>query len=63
MVQLFSLSDTQRAPFIFYCQETRGMDDPAYNMAAYLDTAVDRKLWKKKPTFDKDEIYKESCPT
>ncbi|CAF4412653.1 unnamed protein product [Rotaria sp. Silwood2] len=61
--QFLQLSDNERTPFIFYYQEVWGRDNPAYRMAAYLDTEVPNERWEKKPIFDKNDIYKESFLT
>ncbi|CAF1101846.1 unnamed protein product [Adineta ricciae] len=61
--QFLALSDTQRAPFIFYYENKWGKDDPAYQMAVHLDTFLAKKNWTNIPRFNHEKIYKESFLT
>ena len=63
IAQYLNLDNNERAPFVFYYQEAWGRDDPAYNMAVHLDTAIPKHLWSSIPIFTTDEIYKESFLT
>jgi hypothetical protein len=46
--QFLTLSDMQRAPFIFSYQEIWNRDDPAYSMVVHLDTKVPKDRWIEK---------------
>ena len=61
--QFLCLSDTERAPFLFYYEEVWGKEDAAYKMAVHLDTVGYKEHWKMMPIFFTSDIYKESFLT
>ncbi|UJR20234.1 hypothetical protein I4U23_023365 [Adineta vaga] len=61
--QFLQLTGNERMPFIYYYQNIWGRDDPAYSMALHLDAFQSKQDWNIMPTFDSQEIYKESFLT
>ncbi|CAM4809047.1 unnamed protein product [Rotaria magnacalcarata] len=61
--QYLSLSENQRAPFVFYYQEIWGRDDTDCTMAMHANRTSNKEHWKEHPIFDKNDIYKESFLT
>ncbi|CAF1290805.1 unnamed protein product [Adineta ricciae] len=57
------LSDSERAPFLFYFQNIWGVEDPAYNMAVHADKIENGNHWNDLPIISTDDIYKESFHT
>ena len=63
IAHFLGLNEKERAPFIFYYQEIWGRENPAYNMAVHLDSAIPKHLWNATPRFEITEINKESFLT